>query len=64
MMGLIYMPFNIRWVRKMTSLICLHQIFFFLVQLYKIINLKIDGALDLKIYGNVPALPSLWSSTH
>ena len=32
MMGLIYMPFNIRWVRKMTSLICLHQIFFFLVQ--------------------------------
>ena len=39
-------------------------IFFFLVQLYKIIHLKIDGVLDLKIYGDLPALPSLWSSTH
>lgn len=38
------------------------DIFFFsLLGIYKIIHLKIDEALDVKVDGNLPSLPSLWS---
>lgn len=39
------------------------DIFFpiYLKGIYKIIHLKIDGGLDVKIDGNLPSLPSLWS---
>lgn len=40
------------------TVIIIVVIFFSLLEVYKIIHLKIEGILDLKIYGNLPALPS------
>lgn len=46
------------------TVIIIVVIFFSLLDVYKIIHLKIEGILDLKIYGNLPALPSLWPPSH